>query len=228
MTLPGIVSAARTLSYYDALQNVAANNLANVSTDGYKADLMTAHVSANGMHPVPAQSIDLRQADLRDTGRTFDVALQGSGFTVVSTKDGERLTRGGAFTRSPNGILIDAHGDPVLGIDGPLLVAGAKVEIEVDGTVIVDGARAGRLRLATVADPKTLLKEGNGRFVASTALTPATDIGVHQGALEESNVSTAEGTIDLIKIQRAYASTVNSLRAMDGALGVVVNDIGRV
>lgn len=228
MTLPAIINTARTLSYYSTLQDITANNLANASSDGYKADRVTVHAGSGNSNPVPVQSIDLRQADLRDTNRPLDIALQGNGYTVVQTPDGERLTRGGSMEISPAGILVDRHGNPVLGVDGPINVAGNKVEIDPSGNVIVDGAHAGQLRLATVDDPTTLTKQGKGMFIASTPLTAATDVGVHQGALEESNVSPLLGSVDLIMIQRAYASGVDALRVMDGVLSVVANDIGRV
>jgi len=228
MTLPAIVNTARTLSYYNTLQDVMANNLANVSSDGYKSDRVTAHSLEGNPHPQAVQTIDLSQGELRETGRPLDVSLQGPGFTVIKTANGERLTRGGAYQVSADGMLVDRNGNQVLGVDGPLHVAGNKIEIKPDGTIVVDRTEVGRLRLATVADTKTLLKEGNGDFVASTPLQDATNIGVHQGALESSNMSALTGSVDLIMIQRAYASSVDALRVMDGVMGVVANEIGRV
>jgi flagellar basal-body rod protein FlgF len=227
MTIPAIINTARTLSFYNAAQDITANNLANSSSDGYKADRLAVHSSAGMPHPIPVQSLDLRQADLRDTSRPLDVALQGAGFTVIGTPQGERLSRAGSFEISAKGILTDRHGDPVLGVDGPINVTGNKIEIQPDGTVIVDGQTAGRLRLQTVADPATLKKVGNGQFIASTPLVAATDVGVHQGAVEDSNVSSLLGTVDLIKIQRAYASSIDALKVMDGVLSTTT-DIGRV
>jgi flagellar basal body rod protein FlgG len=227
MTIPAIINTARTLSFYNLAQGVTANNLANSLSDGYKADHLTAHSSSGMPHPVPVQSLDLRQADLRDTSRALDVGLQGPGFTVIGTPQGERLSRGGSFEISPKGILIDRHGDPVLGVDGPINVTGNKVEIQPDGTLNVDGQRAGQLRLETVADPSKLTKVGNGQFVASAPLIAAPDVGVHQGAVEESNVSSVLGMVDLINIQRAYASSIDALKVMDGVLSTTT-DIGRV
>jgi flagellar basal-body rod protein FlgF len=230
MTLPAIVNTARTLSYYSSLQDIVANNLANASSDGYKADRVTAQSSLDQPHPMAVQSIDLAPGELRDTNRPFDLALQGNGFFVVRTADGERLTRAGGFDVSADGVLVDRHGDPVLGTDGDglLHVTGNKVSIEPDGSITVDGQRAGTLRLDTVADPHTLLKQGNGLFIPNGPTQPATDVGVHQGALEDSNVNPLMGSVDLLMIQRAYASSIDALRAMDGVLGTVTSDIARV
>ncbi|HEY3934408.1 MAG TPA: flagellar hook-basal body complex protein [Gemmatimonadales bacterium] len=221
MTLPAIVNTARTLSYYNTLQDITANNLANASSDGFKGDVVTAHSLAGQPHPVPVESIDLRQGDLRDTGRPLDVALQGQGFTVIQTPNGERLTRGGSLAINSQGTLVDTHGDPILGTGGPIQITGNRVDIKPDGTIVVDGTVAGKLRLETVADPATLTKEGAGRFVASGPTTDVTDVGVHQGTLEDSNVNSLLGSVDLIMIQRAYASSVDALKTMDGVLGEI-------
>lgn len=228
MTLPAIVTSARTLGYYTRLQEVTANNLANVASDAYKGDRITAQALAGDSSPTPVHTLDLRQGTLRDTGRPLDVALEGDGFLVVRTPQGERLTRGGSLEISRDGFLVDRHGDLLLGEDGPLHVAGQELVLEADGTVLVDGARAGRLRFETVANASALLKEGEGRFRTTTATIGAATMQLRQRSLEEANVSPLLGTVDLIMIQRAYAANTEALRTMDGVLGTVTGDIGRV
>lgn len=228
MTLPAIVSTARTLGYYSRAQEMTANNLANVNSDAYKGDRITAQSVAGGTHPVPVHQLDLRQGSLRDTGRALDVGLEGDGFLVVRTAQGERLTRGGSLEVSREGFLTDRHGDVVLGVDGPLQVAGNRLVIEADGTVIVDEARAGRLRFVSVKDPGALLKEGEGRFRTESAVAGAPEMTLRQGTIEEANVSPLLSTVDLIMIQRAYAANTEALRAMDSVLSTITSDIGRV
>ncbi|MDX2208398.1 MAG: flagellar hook basal-body protein [Gemmatimonadales bacterium] len=227
MTVPGILNTARTLGYYTRLQAVTANNLANASTDGFKAERVSAQSFAEAF-PEALASIDMRQGTVRDTGRTFDLALEGDAFFVVRTPQGERLTRNGGFSMDTNGFLINHDGDLVLGEEGPLHVRGHEVVVEDDGTVVVDGARADRLRLETVSDLGTLRKEGHGRLVATTPLAPVRNATVRQGALEDANVDPLLGTVDLIQIQRAYAANVEAMRAMDGVMSAVARDIGRV
>ena len=169
MSLNGIRNAARTLVNYQRLQNVLANNLANVSTDGFKADFFRLELAGNGTTPVPATALDLRQGALRDTGRMLDVALEGDGFLVVQTAAGERLTRGGPLRLDAGGMLVDAQGDQVMGKDGPIVITGASTVIGTDGVVKVDGVEVGILRLETVADKASLTKEAAGRFAASGA-----------------------------------------------------------
>jgi flagellar basal-body rod protein FlgF len=227
MTLPAIVTSARTLGYYTRLQEVTANNLANVSSDAYKGDRITAQ-SLVDTSPTAVHTLDLRQGTLRDTTRPLDVGLAGDGFLVVRTPQGERLMRGGSLEVSRDGFLVDRHGDLLLGEDGPLHVAGQELVFEADGTVVVDGARAGRLRLETVADSSLLRKEGEGRFAALARTIGASGVQLRQRAIEDANVSPLLGTVDLIMIQRAYAANTEALRTMDGVLGTVTGDIGRV
>jgi flagellar basal body rod protein FlgG len=158
------------------------------------------------------------------------VALDGDGYLVVQTTQGERLTRGGSLQIDPSGRLTDAHGAPVLGDKGPIVAAGGTIEVHGDGTVRVDGAQVGRLRLVQVAGGQ-VRKEGAGRYqpLASAAAAPASDaLRVRQGSVEEPNVDPLIGMVDLVSIQRAYAANLDALKAMDGVLGTVVNQVGRV
>src|SRR6202000_2024470 len=100
----------------------------------------------------------------------------------------------------------------VLGEDGPINVTGNRVVIQPDGSVVVDHVKVGTLRLETVAHPQNMLRQGAGLFVPTQPLTAATDISVHQGAIEDSNVNPLLGSVDMIMIQRAYASSVDALR----------------
>lgn len=230
MPLRGILDTARSLSFYLRWQEVTANNLANTNTDAFKADRLAAVRSAGEQHATPLERTDLQQGAFHDTGRPLDVALDGPGFFVVHTARGDRLTRGGSLKLDSNGQLVDSHGDPILGDDGPLTLTGAAVEVRSDGSVLVDGTAAGQLRVVTVADPQTLLKEGFGRFVPKG---PVEDVAegatrVRQGAIEEPNMDPLLSMVDMITIQRAYAANVDALKAMDGVLATVTGEVGRV
>jgi flagellar basal-body rod protein FlgF len=230
MPLRGIQNAAHGLSYYARLQEVVANNLANVSTDAFKVDRMTGRMMPGDSFPVPVEHLDLTQGAMRETGRSLDLALDGPGFLVVTTPGGERLTRGGSLRLDAGGQLTDAEGNPVQGQKGPIVPGVGHLEIQPDGTVQVDGATIDTLRLETVADPTTLRKEGTGRFVPpkGAALVPADGTRVRQGNVEEPNSDAVLGMIDLVTIQRAYAANVDALKAMDGVLGTIASEVGKV
>jgi len=230
MTLRGIQSAAHSMSYYTRLQEVTANNLANVSTDAFKADRIYARLDGQGEFPVPVQATDLSQGQLRETGRPLDLALEGDGFLVVETPQGERLSRGGSMRLDAGGRLTDAEGNPVLGQGGPVVVPTGEVEIRADGAVLVDGAQVDTLRLETVEDTRTLRKEGHGRFVAEGPTLPVGDgaVRVRQGEIEEPNNDAITGMVDLVTIQRAYAANADALKAMDSVLSTIATDVARV
>jgi flagellar basal body rod protein FlgG len=230
MAIGGIVTTARSLAYLQRLQEVTANNIANANSDAFKADRLLAWLPPGQAAPVPVRALDLRQGLVRDTGRPLDLALDGDGFLVVQTPRGERLTRGGSLHLDPAGRLVDSHGDPLLGADGPIVVQGSRVEVEADGTVQVDGAPVGRLRLETVDRPADLLKEGEGRFIPPAATRPVETgrIRVRQGAIEDANVDPLVAMVDLVAIQRAYAANLDALRAMDSVLATVASEVGRV
>jgi flagellar basal body rod protein FlgG len=231
MSIQGIQNTARSLSLYLRMQEVTANNVANTNTDGFKADRLTVQQPEGVAHPVPVGWTDLQQGSFRETGRPLDLSLSGPGFLVVGTGAGERLTRGGSLRLDPQGRLTDAHGDPLLGRDGPIVVQGGVVEVQGDGTVRVDGAEAGRLRVESVDDPGLLRKEGRGRFIPGGPTRPLPDPGstrIRQGAVEEANVDAVLAMVDLVAIQRAYAANMDALKAMDGVLGTITNEVGKV
>ena len=228
MRVPGIVTSARTMAYYSRLQDVTANNLANVSTDAFKATRMTAHLAAGQDEPQPVAQVDLTQGGLEQTGMPLDTALEGPGFLVVRTANGERLTRGGRLQIDTQGRLTDRNGNPVLGTDGqPIHPSDGQVTVREDGTVIAGDTAIGQLKLVTVDAPARMTKEGAGLFVPSGPLRPAAATRVHQGMLEQANMDPLHGLVDLITMQRAYTANVDALKAQDGALGAIVNDVGR-
>lgn len=228
MPINGILNTARSLAYYTRLQEVTANNMANLESDAFKVDRVTARLSEG--HPVPVQKTDLGQGTFRDTGRPLDVGLDGPGFFMVRTDHGERLTRGGSMHLDVAGRLTDSHGDPLLGEQGPIVADGAELEVQNDGTVAVDGTPVGKLRVVTVDDPTTLAKEGAGRYAPASPVrqAPEGSVRVRQGVIEESNGDPLLGMMDMITIQRAFSANLDALRAMDGVLGVVTSEVGRV
>ena len=230
MPMRGIVNTARTLSFYTKLQAVTANNLANANTDAFKAHRMTARQHPGREYPVPVERTDLEQGRLHETGRPLDLGLEGPGFFVVRTARGERLTRGGSLRLDASGCLMDGRGDPLVGMDGPIRVNGAEVEVKSDGTVLVDGAGVGRLRIETVDDPASLLKEGLGRYVPAGTLRPVPENQalVRQGSVEEANLDPLLSMVDLVSIQRSYGANIDALKVLDGVLGAITTEVGKI
>jgi flagellar basal-body rod protein FlgF len=229
MTLRGITTSAHALSYYQRLQEVTANNLANVSTDGFKLDRLTAMTEQGSFSPVPVEQLDLSQGQIHVTGRDLDVALTGPGFLTVQTAHGERLTRGGSLHLDVSGRVVDAQGDAVMGNNGPIVLPiGGKIEIRGDGSVFVDQTPVDQLRIDTVSDLNHVTQEGSGLFATTETPTPAAPgtTTITQGAIEQPNSDPVLGMVDLVTIQRAYAANLDAIKAMDGVLDTVAGQVG--
>jgi flagellar basal-body rod protein FlgG len=225
----GLYTAAHALRYWESRQQVAAHNLANVDTRGFKGERVFARLL--GESYVAAETgTDYRPGSLTPTGGPLDLAFEGEGFFVVETPAGERLTRGGALRLDEVGQLVDQSGNAILGERGPIIVPPGKVEIDRLGVVRVDGGEVGRLRVEGVAPGVQLERDEAGRFVPDPTRTslPFAERRVAQGHLEESNVNAIESMVELITVQRNFASVQNSVRVIDGVMDTIANQIGRV
>lgn len=194
---------------------VVANNIANVSTDGFRREgvVFSEFVRRLGdgedslsMAAARARETDFSDGPLRVTGGEFDVAIEGQGFFAVATPDGNQLTRAGAFTLAPDGALVTSRGDRVLD-DGqaPIQVpqgAGA-IEIGADGTLSRDGQPFARLGVWEAVDPLTLSRAEGTKFTAGE-IEPVEGARVRQGAIEGSNVDPTLEIARMVEVQRAY------------------------
>lgn len=219
---------------------VLANNLANVSTNGFKRDdLLIVPAGA----PVPVGSTvlpggettvkpwtDFSQGPIRETGRNLDVALNGSGFLVVETPAGERYTRSGALDVSSAGFLVTSTGQNVLGEKGPIAIRSGRVTIGDKGEVQDDGRTVDTLRVVDFPAGAPLLKEGGGLLAATDpgAATPATNAQVISGSLEGANVNSVEAMVNIIEVLRTYESYQRAIQAIDEVDRHAANDLGRV
>ncbi len=200
---------------------LAANNLANVSTTGYKAQrefyksltaslgnsnqrqLSSLNKAINNYGVLGGAIVDVQSGTMERTGNELDVAMEGPGFFVIQTKAGLRYTRNGNFRANAEGQLVTAWGDPVLGDQGPLEIPSGSVSIGPDGTISSQGGVLGRLQIVDFAPGTLLVPEGNSTYKPATgSATPAPEARVRQGMLEASNMNPITGTIGLIMIQR--------------------------
>ncbi len=228
MPINGMTSAASALRYWERRQEVSANNLANVSTDGFKAQRVFASLLGGG-EPVVGTRTDDRAGTLRQTGRSMDIALGGKGFLVVQTAAGERFTRGGSLQLDNEGFLSDLDGNRVLGTNGPIHVGSATLAVSPRGDLSLDGAAAATLRIESVADGLSLPHEGGTRFVPDASRADVADDqrDVRQGSVEESNADPLSGLVDMIGVQRAYAAVQKSISLLDGVLETATTQLGK-
>ena len=111
-----------------------------------------------------AMHTNFTQGDLRTTGNPLDVALEGRGFFAVQTANGVAYTRQGTFSLNPEGVVVTAHGLPVLGDKGPLRLPQGKIEIDATGQVRAGGTVVDRLRVVDLPQPYALEKQGDSLF----------------------------------------------------------------
>lgn len=209
-------------------QQVLANNLANASTRGFKAETAFARLMDNQLAKTDT-ALDLTAGSLTETHNSLDLAVDGDGFFVTQTPNGERFVRNGSFRLDPDRQLVDERGNPVLGDDGPLVLPTGTVEIGNDGTVKVNGRVLQRLRLERVADGAQLQHEGGTQFVpdASRQAIPPAERNVRQGFLEESNVNTMSAMTDMLAVLHRYGAAQKALTVLDAARGTSVNDLAK-
>jgi flagellar basal-body rod protein FlgF len=205
------------ISRIEAL-DVVANNLANVSTTGFRGqhefyEAVTANSGGQALSPLNVAinnygvlggaSVDLEQGSLQETGNSLDLAIRGTAFFAVQTPRGVRYTRSGAFHESAAGQIVTQDGDPVLGPTGPLELSPGAVTVGPDGTVSVNSAIQGQLRLAEFAPGTDLAPEGNTNFMAPAgAERPAANSTIAPGMLEAPNISAVKETVTLMVLQR--------------------------
>jgi flagellar basal-body rod protein FlgG len=220
--LDGMYAAAAGMEAQQQQLDAIGNDLANVSTTGYRSqrvgfrDLLYNHIEVSGTATTvgagaAAQTIGLDQSEgsVQLTGRPLDVAIEGPGFLAVKRPNGTRaLTRDGALEVDASGQLTTAEGDL---LDPPLTLpkgtSPGEVAIESDGTVRAGAKVVGRLALLTVAAPDRLLPVGSSLFAptaGSGAPQPAAGATLRQGALEGSNVDLGSEMVAMMSAQRDY------------------------
>ncbi len=209
-------------------QDLIANDLANASTPGYKADRTAQHSFAEMLLAnretgatvgplgsgvsIARQVTDFSPQALRETGEPLDFAITGDGFFGVQTPDGPRFTRNGRFMADGNGRLTDQLGNPVVGRNGQPVTVGA------DGTV--DASQLG------VYDVPDARKVGEGLF-GGGATGQAAGVA-RSGALEGSGVDAARTMVDMIASLRAFEAGQRVITTIDSTLQKAANDVGRV
>ena len=209
-------ACAGLIARTDAL-DVAANNLANINSTGYKAQreyfsslVADATANANPLNKavndfsvLGGARVDLAPGNLERTSNELDLAIEGTGFFQVKTKNGIRYTRDGNFTLSANRQVQTQSGDPVLSTQGqPIQLPAGHVAISSDGTISVDNNVVAGIGMVDLKGAK-MIPEGAANFsVEGGTVKPATDSSIRQGMLESANLSAVSASVGLISIQR--------------------------
>lgn len=238
MDLAGYVALTRVSGLAKELQSVA-NNIANISTTGYRREgvvfaEMVQALSAEGgsvaMTEARGRYTDEVQGTLVETGGTLDLAVEGDGYFTVMTAGGQRLTRAGAFTRDADGTVVNMDGHPLLDEGGGEIVIpfeARAISVSADGTLSVDGQPAAKLGLVRVADQTKLFREAGVLFRADTEVEYVEDGRIVQGFLEQSNVNPVAELARMIEVQRAYESGQKLMDQEDERIRRVITTLGQ-
>ncbi len=260
--LRGLYAAANAMRYRTHEVDVIANNLANVSTDGFKrdrlamrsfGDILATRMNDHGGRPVdfppgptpigimnlggPAaetEFIDYSPGAPEVTGNPLDLMLNGPGFFVIDTPQGNRYTRNGAFTLDNEGRIVNQNGYILQGTNNqPIrLISPAPFSVNANGEIAQNGIPVGRIQVVEFGDLSNLEKEGSTLFRRiDPNLTPpagATETRVEQGTLERSNVDAIDALVQLISAQRAYEAAARAVDMFNQSMTRVSGELGRL
>lgn len=249
----GLYTGASGMLAAQTQSDIIADNIANVSTPGYKEedgtakafpDLLLERTGRSGGIPevAPIGSMGSGvvvdrvarmnvQGALQTTELPTDMALTSPGYFVVQTPNGERYTRNGHFTLNAAGLLQTADGYSVLGEKGPIGPLSQKFTVGADGTVLDGGQVIDRLRSVEIPE-NTLVREGQSLY-SSNQPAQVQDAGpgtvqIKQGVIEGSNVDVSGQMVKMISVMRAYEANQKVIQTQDSTLDKAVNEVGKI
>lgn len=236
-----IVGLSRQMTLRRAL-DVAANNVANQNTTGFKAENLLFEEYLHKMKATPAKlrdvSLVLDSGVMRDmtqgafevTDAPLDVAIDGAGFFQIETEEGLRYTRNGRFTIDDQGRLVTRAGDPVMDEDGQeirLNQEDGAVSIAPDGTISSNVGEIARLGVYEFESFASLKKIEGGLFESDENPNPAETPNVRQGAVEASNVKSIVQMTRLIDIMRSYQSATKLIDSTEDLTKRTIRVLGQ-
>jgi flagellar basal-body rod protein FlgG len=239
----GIYTAVSGAVAMEARLDMIANNLANLSTTGYKKDrinyekfariLDTSFLYPGQFRTIPvdvvtkATTVDLSPGPCKRTGNSLDVAIMGNGFFVVNTPDGLRYTRGGDFHLSPEGLLVNAQGFPVQGEGGDISLDAGHVVIDARGNVSLNDSGIDKLQVVDIP-PESITRQGNSLFGVKPGFAPepVESPDIAQGHLESANVEPVKEMVLMIETQRAYDAYQRVIKTQNDAYSKSMTNVG--
>jgi flagellar basal-body rod protein FlgF len=226
--------------------DMLANNIANASAPGFKADreffglYLSAEAADSPAGTTPAvlpvierQWTDFTQGSITPTGNPLDLALNGKGFFVANSPSGPIFTRDGSFRISKQGALETLDGYTIQGQNGkPIQLDSSKpVDISPDGMVRQDGQDISQIALVDFPDPAALAKRGNNYFrmdISTVQPAPAAKAEIQQGRLEAANSQPAESAVRLVNIMRQFESLQKAITIGNEMNRQAVQEVAKV
>jgi flagellar basal body rod protein FlgG len=222
--------------------DMLANNIANASTEAYKADREfystyiapeAAAQSGLGVMPVIERTwTDFSMGTLRETGSPLHLAIGSKAFFAVDGPSGPLYTRNGRLQLSTTGELLTAEGYSVRSTSGKKirLEVAKPFEVSSDGTITQTGQPVDTLALVTFDDLGGLTKQGRTNFRApdGVAAKPVAAPEVQQGRLEEANVTAAESAVRLVSVMRQFEMLQKAISIGSDMSKRAIEEVARV
>ncbi|AVW92715.1 flagellar hook-basal body complex protein [Celeribacter baekdonensis] len=238
MDSAGYTSLTRMVGLNREMQAIA-NNIANVSTTGFRKEglIFSEYISAleTGEDSLSMAEGNVRltndsQGPLTPTGGAYDFAIEGDGFFMIDTPDGQALTRAGAFTTNDQGELTTHDGYRLLDNGGaPIFIPpdAGTVAVSSDGTLSADGLPLSQIGLYMPEDPNTLTRTNGVRFMTTGAIIPQENAVILQGYVENSNVNAITEVARMIEVQHAYTMGQKFMEQEHERIQSVISTLGR-
>lgn len=230
------------LSQANALKqwmDVTANNIANMSTPGFKSEdlLFKEYLTKPKDGDKISMVIDYgsyrntAQGPMQQTHNKLDFALQGDGFFAIQTDKGTRYTRAGSFALNDKNQIVTQEGFPVLGTTSqPITVQAGTSQISVTGSgnVSTEQGEIGKFKLVKFDKEQDMTAVGYNMYEAvEQQELPATDASVLQGMVEGSNVQPVIEMNKMIEILRLYQQTAKMLQSDHDLQRTVISKLTR-
>jgi len=234
----GYVSLTRQSGLEREMQSIA-NNIANISTTGFRKEGVIfsefVHAMDDGSASLSMANGDVRainqiQGPLTQTGGQFDFAVEGDGFFMIATPTGNQLTRAGAFTPNAAGELVTPDGFQLLDNgEAPVFIPpdARSVSVAADGTISADGRPLAQLGVFLPNDPTDLNHQEGTRFSVKNGVQPIEGPVIMQGFLEGSNVNAVTEIARMIQVQHAYEMGQQFLNKEDERIRGVLQTLGK-
>lgn len=254
----GLYTAYTGMASEQKRLDIIANNVANAATVGYKEESVTNQAFdemltlkiRDGSEGYLNKRIgrmslgvklgevytDFGQGSLRQTGNTYDLAIEGGGFFEIRATDREgndstRYTRNGAFKITSDGYVVDTEGNHLQGESGDVQIPtqAAKVAFDLSGNVYADGTLIDKVKLVDFDNYDYLEKVGDVSYkLIDGGVQKEANGGIRQGYTEQSNVNAVSEMVDMIAITRAYEANQKVITTIDTMLDKSANSVGRV
>ncbi|MCD4813447.1 flagellar hook-basal body protein [bacterium] len=226
--ISGIYQSAAGMDSLIHIQEVIANNLANINTNGFKKEMLEV-LQVNGTQLQVQGTLNTSPGAPKITDSPYHMTLGSEGYFTVDTGAGIAYTRNGDFSINREGQLVTAEGHLVQGKNGPIIIESADFTVTETGDVVSKGQIIDALLISCGTGPMQRL--GNSLMVyhdtTSVVAMEAENVQVMQGVLEGSNVNVVECMTDLILVTRLFEANQKALESQDGALQQLISQVGR-